>query len=108
MAEIIERGHWPPLVPAAVLAECLTGSHRRDFHANRFLRTCEVQNITEVIARNAACLRTTAGHEGISATDAIVTATADHAGGGIVLTSDLDDLTALASHCLHPIRVAQI
>ena len=108
VAELISRGQWPPLVPADVLTECLTGDHRRDFHPNRLLRTCDIRNVTEVIARHAAYLRTSAGQDAISATDAIVVALADHAGGGVILTSDLDDLTTLASHGLHPIRVARV
>jgi predicted nucleic acid-binding protein len=108
VAEMIDRGEWPPLVPADVLAECLTGDHRRDFHPNRLLRTCDIRKVTEVIARHAAYLRTSVGQDGISATDAVVVAVADHAGGGVVLTSDLDDLRALARHSLHPIRVARV
>lgn len=108
VAELLERGEWPPIVPAAVLIECLTGDHHRDFHANRFLRSCAVQEVTEVIARHAALLRTRVNREGVSVTDAVVAATADHAGGGIVLTSDLHDLEALASASMHPIHVAHV
>ena len=85
-------GQWPPVVSTAVLAECLTGDHRRDFHVNRLLRLCAVRPVSEIIARHAAALRllsragATSG--GISAVDAIVAATADHAGGGVVWTSD--------------------
>ena len=85
-------GQWPPVVSTAVLAECLTGDHRRDFHVNRLLRLCSVRPVSEIIARHAAALRflgragATSG--GISAVDAIVAATADHAGGGVVWTSD--------------------
>lgn len=108
VAEMLERGEWPPFVPAAVLVECLTGDHRRDFHTNRLLRQCHVREVTEVIARHAARLRTLTRADRISPTDAIVAATADHAGGGVILTSDVDDLRALAEHSEHPIRVAHV
>lgn len=101
-----KRGYWPPIVPAVVLTESLTGDHRRDFHVNRLVRTCQVHDVTEVIARHAASLRTQARKSGISAVDAVVAATADHAGGGIVLTSDLGGLRSLASHAINPVHVA--
>lgn len=54
VAQMLDRGEWPPLVPAAVLVECLTGDNRKDFHANRLLRQCSIREVTEVIARHAA------------------------------------------------------
>jgi predicted nucleic acid-binding protein len=104
----LASGHWPPVVPAVVLTECLTGDRRRDFHANRFIRRCTVVETGEIIARHAATLRTRAGRSGISAVDAIVAATADHAGGAIVLTTDSRDLTALSRNTLHPVTVEAI
>lgn len=102
------RGEWPPVVPAAVLVESLTGDHRRDFHANRVLRLCTIRSVTEVIARQAATLRYASRRDGVSAVDAIVAATADHAGGGVVLTSDPGDLRALAAHTIHRVSVAGV
>ncbi|HEX6197336.1 MAG TPA: PIN domain-containing protein [Jiangellaceae bacterium] len=108
IAEMLDRGEWPPLVPAAVLVECLTGDNRRDFRTNRLLRQCNVREVSEVIARHAARLRTLARGDRISPTDAIVAATADHAGGGVILTSDVDDLRALAENSEHTIRIAHV
>lgn len=108
LRELKARGEWPPIVPAGVLTESLTGDHRRDFHTNRLLRQCEIWPITENIARHAAVLRyATRRRTGISAVDAIVVATADHAGGGVVLTSDPGDLGELAKHAIYPVRVAK-
>jgi len=101
-------GQWPPLVSTAVLTESLTGDHRRDYDANHLLRLCILRPVTEVIARHAAALRYASRREGISAVDAIVAATADHAGGGVVWTSDLDDLTALVSHTVSRVVVAKV
>ena len=96
LAELRRRGEWPPLVPAVVLTESLTGDHRRDFNTNRLLRMSEVRDVTEQFARDAALLRTRTGRAGtISATDAIVAAFAIGATGAVVLTNDPDDLQAL-------------
>lgn len=90
------RGLWPPLVPTVVLAESLTGS-RRDANINRLIKTCDVREVVpERLARRAAALRADA-HRG-SAVDAVVVAMAEP--GGTVLTSDRDDLTALAAHAV--------
>jgi predicted nucleic acid-binding protein len=105
---LLKKGAWPPLVPAAVLVESLTGDHRRDHHANRVLRLCTIRALEEIIARHAALLRYRSGRGDISAVDAIVAATADHAGGGVVWTSDPDDLHALAANTIHPVRVAKV
>lgn len=108
LREIRAEGEWPPLVPADVLAESLTGDHRRDHHANRLLRECIVRDVTEIIARHAAALRYASRRKRISAVDAIVAATADHAGGALVLTGDPDDLSALAANSIHPVVVAKV
>jgi predicted nucleic acid-binding protein len=101
-----QRGQWPAIVPSVVLTEALTGDHRRDFHENRLLRSCDIRSVDETLARAAAQLRSqvTTGRRP-SATDAIVVATADLAGGATVLTSDTDDLRALARHTSSPVRV---
>lgn len=100
------RGAWPPAVPNVVLAESLTGDHRRDFHENRLLRLCFIQDVDEDLARLAAGLRTAAGGAPPpSALDAIVVAHADRVGGATVLTSDPRDLRALARHTANPVRI---
>jgi hypothetical protein len=89
------EGLWPPVVPSAVLIECLTGEGSRDAAHNRFLRTCDAAEIVSVpLARRAARLRARAGAG--SVVDALVTAVAEP--GGTVLTGDLGDLRALARH----------
>jgi predicted nucleic acid-binding protein len=109
LAELRRRGHWPAHVPAVVLTEALTGDHRRDFHANRLLRACLIQDVDELQAREGARLRTCTGHAGtISATDAIVAAVASTVPDPVVLTSDAHDLDVLAGHTARPIRVAPV
>lgn len=88
-----EEGLWPPVVPSVVLVECLQGHAGRDAQANRFLKTCDVVEETpEPLARRAAGRRARRG----SAVDALVVAFAEP--GGTALTSDPDDLEALAEH----------
>ena len=90
-----EEGLWPPRVPSVVLAECLQGHAGRDANENRFLKICEIaEAIPESLARRAALLRRLARRG--SAVDALVVASAEP--GGTVLTSDPDDLEALAGH----------
>lgn len=97
LAALRRRNAWPPIVPAAVLAECLTGDHRRDLLENQLLRMCIVRDVDEHVGRGAARLRTATGRAGtISAVDAIVVATAVGVAEPVVLTSDPDDLGALA------------
>ncbi len=106
LAELRRRGLWPAQVPAVVLAEALTGDHRRDFHTNRLLRACQIRDVSEPLARAAAALPTATGRAGtISATDAIVAAYADTCPEPMVLTTDPADLTALAGHAQRRITV---
>jgi predicted nucleic acid-binding protein len=106
LEELRRRGEWPALVPSVILAEALTGDHRRDHSANRLLRTCDVRPVDEVLARAAARLRTQTATKGVpSAVDAIVVAAADIAGGATVLSSDLSDLRALAQHTDNAVRI---
>lgn len=106
LEELRRRGEWPALVPAVVLAEALTGDHRRDFHENRLLRTCDVRSTDEAISRKGAALRSAVGGARTpSAVDAIVVALADQVGGATVLTSDLRDLRALARHTVNEVRI---
>lgn len=107
--QLQRRGLWPAQVSSVVLTEALTGDRRRDFHVNRLLRTCQVRPVDEMQARQAARLRTATGRaDSISAVDAIVVGLADARGGGLVLTSDPDDLGALAAHASSPISIAGV
>jgi hypothetical protein len=96
MITVLKRdGFWPPLVPTAVMVECLSGRQRSDALTNRFLKTCEItEELPQLIARRAATLRALAQRG--SPVDAIVVAMAEP--GGTVLSGDVADLRALATH----------
>jgi predicted nucleic acid-binding protein len=99
-----EEGLWPPLVPSVVLVECLQGHAGRDAPENRLLKTCDlVENVGVALARRAACLRRRARRG--SVVDALVVAAAEP--GGTVLTTDPDDLEALAAHA-HRVAIERI
>lgn len=88
-------GLWPPVVPTVVLAESTSGTARTDAGLNRFLRTCDVDDVVaETTARRAGHLRHRARRG--SAVDALVIALAEP--GSTVLTTDGADLEALAAH----------
>lgn len=107
LTELRNRGLWPPQVPAVVLAEALTGDARRDFHANRLLRTCQIRDIDEPTSREAAWLRTaTRRPSKISAVDAVVAAFASFRPDPLVLTGAPRDLGALAEQTARPITIA--
>jgi hypothetical protein len=90
-----DEGFWPPKILSPVLVECLEGHAGRDAAENRFLKTCDiVEAVPEALARRAAALRRLARRG--SAIDALVVAFAEP--GGLVLTSDLEDIQALAEH----------
>jgi predicted nucleic acid-binding protein len=109
LAELRRRGEWPAIVPSVVLTEALTGDHRRDYHENRLLRTCDVRPVDEVLARAAGRLRAkTTSRRAPSAVDAIVVAIADDAGGATVLSSDAGDLRTLARHTENAVRIAPV
>jgi hypothetical protein len=73
----------------------LEGHAGRDAPENRFLKACDVTDaLPETLARRAALLRRRARRG--SAVDALVVAHAEPRGA--VLTSDLEDLEALAAH----------
>ena len=106
MHELRRRGLWPAQVPTVVLTEALTGGHRRDFHANRLLRACQVRNVDETQALEGARLRTATERAAtVSAVDAVVAALAGATPDAVVLTSDPLDLRALAEHAALPFRV---
>lgn len=90
-----EEGLWPPVVPSMVLVECLEGHAGRDTPTNAFLKACDLtEDLSETLARRAAYLRRRARRG--SAVDALVVAIAEPS--GTVLTTDPDDLEALARH----------
>ena len=96
MIVVLKRdGIWPPLVPSIVLVESLTGRQGPDALINRFLKTCDiVEGLSQRLVRRAAALRALARRG--SAVDAVVVAMAEP--GGTVLSGDIGDLRALASH----------
>ena len=109
LAELRRRGLWPPQIPAIVLTDALPGDHRRDFHENQLVRMCQVRDVTERLARDAALLRTRSGRAStISATDAVVAAFAVGCADPIVLTSDPDDLNALVAEQTPTVIVARV
>ncbi len=78
-----------------VIAESTTGRRRNDAAVNRLLKTCDVrEDLPASLARRAGELRHLAQRG--SAVDAVVVASAEP--GGVVLTGDVEDLGALASH----------
>ncbi|MPY92846.1 MAG: hypothetical protein GEV08_07175 [Acidimicrobiia bacterium] len=88
-----DRGLWPPLVPAPVLVECLSGDAESDEALERFLHTVDVvTDLGEALARRAAWLRTAAGRG--SSTEALVVALAEP--GGAVLTRGNVRIEAMA------------
>ena len=90
-----QAGLWPPRVPSVVLVECLQGHAGRDALENKFLKTCDIAPIvSETLARRAALLRRLARRG--SAVDALVVAAAEP--GGTVITTNPEDLEALAAH----------
>jgi predicted nucleic acid-binding protein len=94
MIRLVRRSGEPFIVPATVVIESTTGVPGSDANVNRFLRGCEIVALGEALARRSAALRFAARRG--SPVDASVVATAELRGGGVVLTSDLDDLRALA------------
>ena len=100
---LIRSAEAPPVVPSAVLIECLTGDPGRDAATNRLLKTCVIVSaLPQGLARRAAMLRTRARHG--SAVDALVVAVAEP--DGAVLTSDGKDIGPLAEHAVDVTVVA--
>jgi predicted nucleic acid-binding protein len=109
LEELRRRGEWPAIVPCVVLAEALTGDHRRDYHENRLLQACDIRPVDELLARVAATLRGRVdAKRPPSAVDAIVVAVADDVGGATILSSDPGDLRVLARHTTHEVRVTAV
>jgi predicted nucleic acid-binding protein len=88
----------PVEIPVVVVAETTRGT-RRDAPVNRVLKAVgDVPETTPAVGRRAGRLL---GESRSSATvDALVVAHAVEAGGGVILTGDATDLSALAS--AHP------
>ena len=97
LAALHRRGLWPPLVPAVVLTESLTGDHRRDHAVDRLIALTEVVDVDEGLARTAARLRTAASRPRVSVVAAVVAATATNTADAVVITGDPRDLRALAA-----------
>jgi len=98
----------PVLVPTVVLAETLIGDER-DARVYQTLKKLQVVPLDETIARMAARLKRLTGMAGVAATiDAVVTATSAAAGGGVILTSDIEDIRTLADRVTAGIRVRPI
>lgn len=86
----------PIVIPSVVLAESTRGD-ASDARINAVVAKAAVAAATEAEARIAARLKSAAGMRGEEHTiDALVVATAAAAGGGAILTSDRDDIEALA------------
>jgi hypothetical protein len=101
---LVREGEWPPLVPSVVIAESISGRQRDDAAVNRLLKTCDVSEVLPAsLARRAGELRHLARRG--SAVDAIVVASAEP--GGVVLSGDIEDLGALASHA-DAVRIERI
>jgi predicted nucleic acid-binding protein len=92
---VLQRRGVQAVVPAPVLAECITGNGPRDANTNRVLRRLPVVATSEQIARRAGLLRHAARLPG-STVDALVVATAEQDGGGLIITGDTGDLRTLA------------
>ena len=90
---LVRLGLWPPIVPQAVLVDCLTGDVARDAPVERFLKTCSlIGDVSPAILRRAAWLRSAAGRG--TAVEALVVALAEP--GGAVLHHGRSNLEALA------------
>lgn len=88
---IVRRGHLP-VVPAVVYAEWWRG--RSDIRED-ILAAVVVETMPALLCRAAA---EALGVKGSTLADAVVMASASLRGGGVVYTSDLDDLHRLQHH----------
>jgi predicted nucleic acid-binding protein len=93
--EALRRSDVEAVVPTPVIAESTTGDGPRDAGVNLVVKGCRVEPTTEAIARRAAALRYKA-RRADATIDALVVATAELVGGGVLLTRDLDDCAKLA------------
>ena len=94
--EYSSRHGVPVVVPSVVIAESTRGDES-DARVNAVVKKAVVTAAGETEARIAAHLKTAASMAGVQHTiDALVVATAAVCGGGAVLTSDREDIEALA------------
>lgn len=85
------------VVPSVVIAESLRGD-AADAPTNQVLSGVATAEIGEREAREAARLKRASRMTGVQHTiDALVVAVASLAGGGAILTSDVDDIAALVA-----------
>lgn len=90
------REHSLLVVPAVVLAETTRGG-ARDARVNRVLKAVqEITPVTEAIAREAGRLLAAANIANATV-DALIVAEAALHGPSLILTGDLDDISALAA-----------
>lgn len=90
-----QRGLWPPVLPAVVLIDSLTGNRVRDALVNRTVALSVVHPLEESLARRAAQLRGRA--RAGSAVEACVVATAELL-GALVITGNPVELARLSHH----------
>ena len=90
-----QRGLWPPILPAVVLIDSLTGNRVRDALVNRTVALSVVHPLEESLARRAAQLRGRA--RAGSAVDACVVVTAELL-GALVITGNPVELARLSHH----------
>ena len=95
IAALRQRGLWPPILPAAVLIDSLTGNRVRDALANRTVALSVVHPLEEALARRAAQLRGRA--RAGSAVEACVVATAELF-DALVITGNPVELGRLSHH----------
>jgi hypothetical protein len=81
-----------PVVPAAVLAQAWRGGPQ--VNLSRMLKSCEIEDLTEVVARRAGALCARAGTSDV--VDATVAVGAASRGDRVV-TADPDDLRLLCA-----------
>jgi predicted nucleic acid-binding protein len=95
--DVSRRAGARVVVPAIVIAESTRGDPA-DAAVNRVVNALPVVPVDEEAAREAARLKRGAGMAGVAHTiDALVVAGASLAGGGAIITSDVDDISALAA-----------
>lgn len=92
--EAFRRHEVEVVVPAPVIVECTTGTARVDARVDVVIEGCRVMDTTEAIARRAAALRHIARVPDATVA-AITVATAELAGGRMLLTRDPEGSTAL-------------
>jgi predicted nucleic acid-binding protein len=90
-----QRDLWPPILPAVVLIDSLTGNRVRDALVNRTVALSVVHPLEEPLARRAAQIRGRA--RAGSAVEACVVATAELF-DAIVITGNPGELARLSHH----------